>query len=126
MSKHIIEEWEFDSEDDEIVVKPKEVTKTVKSSFEKIKSVNARNETVRQAKNPRKNNKIPRDFMIFFNDHGEPDMKLLIDVCRFKKERAITKDKTNSMSLEAAQQQQLQKQMEKGFLTRPGDIRDVK
>ncbi|GKF87978.1 hypothetical protein Tco_0258855 [Tanacetum coccineum] len=34
-----------DSEDDEIVVKPKEVTKIVKPSFEKIESVNARNET---------------------------------------------------------------------------------
>ncbi|GJS19046.1 hypothetical protein Tco_1194787 [Tanacetum coccineum] len=38
----------------EIVVKPKEATKIVKPSFEKIKSVNARNETVRQAENPRK------------------------------------------------------------------------
>ncbi|GKA31780.1 hypothetical protein Tco_0718147 [Tanacetum coccineum] len=57
MSEPIIEEWESDSEDDEIVVKPKEVTKTVKPSFEKIESVNARNETVRQIENPRKNNK---------------------------------------------------------------------
>nr|GEZ00302.1 ribonuclease H-like domain-containing protein [Tanacetum cinerariifolium] len=48
------EEWESDSEEDEIMVKPKEVTKTVKPSFEKIESVNARNETVRQAENPRK------------------------------------------------------------------------
>ncbi|GJT78546.1 hypothetical protein Tco_1045271 [Tanacetum coccineum] len=54
MSEPIIEEWESDSKDDEIVVKPKEVTKTVKPSFEKIEYVNARNETVRQAKNPRK------------------------------------------------------------------------
>ncbi|GJV16249.1 hypothetical protein Tco_1361572 [Tanacetum coccineum] len=46
--------------DDEIVVKPKEVTKTVKPIFEKIESVNARNETIRQAENPRKNNKSPR------------------------------------------------------------------
>ncbi|GJU65630.1 hypothetical protein Tco_1247465 [Tanacetum coccineum] len=60
MSEPIIEEWESDSEDDEIMVKPKEVTKTVKPSFEKIESVNARNETVRQAENPRKNNKSPR------------------------------------------------------------------
>ncbi|GJX15813.1 hypothetical protein Tco_0216645 [Tanacetum coccineum] len=49
MSEPINEEWESDSEDDEIVVKPKEVTKIVKPSFEKIESVNARNETVRQA-----------------------------------------------------------------------------
>ncbi|GKB13639.1 hypothetical protein Tco_0847562 [Tanacetum coccineum] len=60
MSEPIIEEWESDSEDDEIMVKPKEVTKTVKPSFEKIESVNARNETVRQAENPRKNNKSSR------------------------------------------------------------------
>ncbi|GJZ20155.1 hypothetical protein Tco_0556745 [Tanacetum coccineum] len=60
MSEPIVEEWESDSEDDKIVVKPKEVTKTVKPSVEKIKSVNARNETVRQAENPRKNNKSPR------------------------------------------------------------------
>ncbi|GJV90550.1 hypothetical protein Tco_1538363 [Tanacetum coccineum] len=56
----IIEEYESDSEDDEIVVKPKEVTKTVKPSFENIEPVNARNETVRQAQNSRKNNKRPR------------------------------------------------------------------
>ncbi|GJS79698.1 hypothetical protein Tco_0729579 [Tanacetum coccineum] len=61
MSEPIIEEWESDSEDDEIVVKPKEVTKSVKPSFEKIKSVNARNETVRQAENPKKNKKSPRE-----------------------------------------------------------------
>ncbi|GKG31077.1 hypothetical protein Tco_0423565, partial [Tanacetum coccineum] len=60
MTEPIIEEWESDSEDDEIMVKPKEVTKTVKPSFEKIKSVNARNETVRQPENSRKNNKGPR------------------------------------------------------------------
>ncbi|GJY09291.1 hypothetical protein Tco_0377476 [Tanacetum coccineum] len=60
MSEPIIEEWESDSEDDEIVVKPKEVTKTVKPSCEKIESINARKETVRQAKNTRKNNKRPR------------------------------------------------------------------
>ncbi|GJX36128.1 hypothetical protein Tco_0247685 [Tanacetum coccineum] len=60
MSEPIIEEWESDSEDDEIVVKPKEVTKTVKPSCEKIESINARKETVRQAENPRKNNKRPR------------------------------------------------------------------
>nr|GFA71880.1 hypothetical protein [Tanacetum cinerariifolium] len=52
----------------------------------------------------------------FVDDYGEPDVKLLIDVCRFKKERAITKDRTNSMSLEAAYQQQLQQQMEKDSL----------
>ncbi|GJW52508.1 hypothetical protein Tco_0096593 [Tanacetum coccineum] len=56
----IIEEYKSDSKDDEIVVKPKEVTKKVKPSFEKIESVNARNETVRQAENSRKNNKRPR------------------------------------------------------------------
>nr|GEV40091.1 hypothetical protein [Tanacetum cinerariifolium] len=60
MSKPIIEEWESDSEDTEIVVKPKEVTKIVKPRFEKIKSVNAKNETVRQAENTRKNNNRPR------------------------------------------------------------------
>ncbi|GJY97681.1 hypothetical protein Tco_0514591 [Tanacetum coccineum] len=46
MSEPIIEEWESDSEDDEIVVKPKEVTRM--------------NEIVRQVENPRKNNKSPR------------------------------------------------------------------
>ncbi|GJR23502.1 hypothetical protein Tco_0972029 [Tanacetum coccineum] len=54
------ESKESDSEDDDIVVKPKEVTRTVKPSFEKIESVNARNETVRQEENLRKNNKSPR------------------------------------------------------------------
>ncbi|GJS44161.1 hypothetical protein Tco_0569204 [Tanacetum coccineum] len=43
-----LEEWESDNEDDEIVVKPKEVTKTVQPSFwKRLESVNARNETVR-------------------------------------------------------------------------------
>ncbi|GJT03182.1 hypothetical protein Tco_0824351 [Tanacetum coccineum] len=60
----IIEEYESDSEDDGIVVKPKEVTKTVKPCFEKIESVNARNETVRQVENSRKNNKRPRELAI--------------------------------------------------------------
>ncbi|GJW54548.1 hypothetical protein Tco_0098633, partial [Tanacetum coccineum] len=67
MSEPIIEEWESDSEDDEIVVKPKELTKTVKPSFEKIESVNVRNETIRQAENPRKNNKSPRGNKRNFN-----------------------------------------------------------
>ncbi|GJT08599.1 hypothetical protein Tco_0843061 [Tanacetum coccineum] len=48
----IIEDWESDSED-ENVFEPKEVKKTVKSSFEKIKYVNARNSTVEK---PRKFN----------------------------------------------------------------------
>nr|GEY23303.1 hypothetical protein [Tanacetum cinerariifolium] len=60
ISEPIIEEWESESKDTKIVVKPKEVTKAIKPSFEKIKSVNARNETVRQAENLRKNNKSPR------------------------------------------------------------------
>ncbi|GJT36695.1 hypothetical protein Tco_0927114 [Tanacetum coccineum] len=60
MSEPIIKEWESDSEDDEIVVKPEEVTKTIKPSFEKIEYVNAKNKTVRQAENHRKNNKSPR------------------------------------------------------------------
>ncbi|GJY76844.1 hypothetical protein Tco_0481960 [Tanacetum coccineum] len=60
ISEPIIKEWESNSEDDEIVVKPKKVTKTVKPSFEMIESVNTRNEIVRQAENPRKNNKSPR------------------------------------------------------------------
>ncbi|GJR76696.1 hypothetical protein Tco_0089061 [Tanacetum coccineum] len=44
-SAHLIEEWESDSED-ENVFKPKEVKKTAKPSFEKIEFVNARNSTV--------------------------------------------------------------------------------
>ncbi|GKA59808.1 hypothetical protein Tco_0759121 [Tanacetum coccineum] len=74
MSEPIIEEWESDSEDDEIMIKHKEVTKTVKPSFEKIESVNARNETVRQAENPRKNNKNPRG--IKRNWNGKDDSKI--------------------------------------------------
>ncbi|GJR46084.1 hypothetical protein Tco_1314187 [Tanacetum coccineum] len=50
----------IDSVDDGLWSKPKEATKTVKPSFEKIESVNARNETVRQAENLRKNNKNPK------------------------------------------------------------------
>ncbi|GKB68548.1 hypothetical protein Tco_0929960 [Tanacetum coccineum] len=42
-----------------------EVTKTLKPIFEKIEFINARNEIVRQAENPRKNNKSPRDYPIW-------------------------------------------------------------
>nr|GEX99067.1 hypothetical protein [Tanacetum cinerariifolium] len=58
----IIEEWESDSED-ENVVKKTEVKKTVKPSFEKIKFVNAWNTTVKnesKAKKPRKLRQISR------------------------------------------------------------------
>ncbi|GJR30440.1 hypothetical protein Tco_1106672 [Tanacetum coccineum] len=41
MSEPIIEQWESDSEDDEIVVKPKEVYKNSLPCFEKNESVNA-------------------------------------------------------------------------------------
>ncbi|GKC68479.1 hypothetical protein Tco_1101077 [Tanacetum coccineum] len=58
MSEPIIEEWESDSEDDEIVVKPKEVTKTVKPSFEKIKFVNARNEIIQGLRAARHKSKV--------------------------------------------------------------------
>ncbi|GJU98584.1 hypothetical protein Tco_1327855 [Tanacetum coccineum] len=44
-SAHLIEEWELDSED-ENVLKPKEVKITIKPSFEKIEFVNSRNATV--------------------------------------------------------------------------------
>ncbi|GKB40304.1 ribonuclease H-like domain-containing protein [Tanacetum coccineum] len=53
----IIEDWESDSED-ENVFEPKEVKKIVKSSFEKIEFVNARNSTVEK---PRKFSQNPRD-----------------------------------------------------------------
>ncbi|GJY77250.1 ribonuclease H-like domain-containing protein, partial [Tanacetum coccineum] len=65
----IIEDWESDSED-ENVFEPKEVKKTVKSSFEKIEFVNARNSTIEKprnfSQNPRDNkrnrNGFERDF----------------------------------------------------------------
>ncbi|GJY47982.1 ribonuclease H-like domain-containing protein [Tanacetum coccineum] len=56
-SAPIIKDWEFDSED-ENVFEPKEVKKTVKSSFEKIEFVNARNSIVEK---PRKFSQNPRD-----------------------------------------------------------------
>ncbi|GJV65121.1 ribonuclease H-like domain-containing protein [Tanacetum coccineum] len=52
-----IEDWESDSKD-ENVFEPKEVKKIVKSSFEKIEFVNARNSTVEK---PRKFSQNPRD-----------------------------------------------------------------
>ncbi|GKA59258.1 ribonuclease H-like domain-containing protein [Tanacetum coccineum] len=55
-SAPLIEEWESDSED-ENVFKPKEVKITVNPSFEKIKFVNARNITVEK---PRKFSQSPR------------------------------------------------------------------
>ncbi|GJW83661.1 ribonuclease H-like domain-containing protein [Tanacetum coccineum] len=56
-SAPIIEDWESDSED-ENVFEPKEVKKIVKSSFEKIEFVNARNSTIEK---PRKFSQNPRD-----------------------------------------------------------------
>ncbi|GKD70376.1 hypothetical protein Tco_1324466, partial [Tanacetum coccineum] len=56
-SAPIIEDWESDSEDENLF-KPKEVKKTVKSSFEKIEFVNAKNLTI---KKPRKFSQNPRD-----------------------------------------------------------------
>ncbi|GJR23918.1 hypothetical protein Tco_0972445 [Tanacetum coccineum] len=52
ISEPIIKEWESNSEDDEIVVKPKKVTKTVKPSFEMIESINTRNEIVEASRKP--------------------------------------------------------------------------
>ncbi|GJZ77253.1 ribonuclease H-like domain-containing protein [Tanacetum coccineum] len=49
-SAPLIEEWESDSED-ENVFKPKEVNKTVKPSFEKIEFVNDKNTTVQKPRN---------------------------------------------------------------------------
>ncbi|GJZ40594.1 ribonuclease H-like domain-containing protein [Tanacetum coccineum] len=56
-SAPIIEDWESDSED-ENMFEPKEVKKTVKPSFEKNEFVNARNSTVEK---PRKFSQNPRD-----------------------------------------------------------------
>nr|GEV69472.1 ribonuclease H-like domain-containing protein [Tanacetum cinerariifolium] len=59
----LIEEWESDSED-ENVFKPGEVKKIVKPSLENIKFVNARDTAVEnenKAKKPRKFNQSPRD-----------------------------------------------------------------
>nr|GEZ35009.1 hypothetical protein [Tanacetum cinerariifolium] len=61
-SAPLIEEWESDNED-ENVFKPKEVKKTVKTSLENIKFVNARNTTVQnenKAGKPRKFSQTPR------------------------------------------------------------------
>nr|GEX56605.1 ribonuclease H-like domain-containing protein [Tanacetum cinerariifolium] len=62
-SAPIIEDWELDSEDENVLV-PKEVKKTVKPSLEKIEFVNARNTTVKnenKAKKPRKFSQSPRE-----------------------------------------------------------------
>ncbi|GKB37178.1 hypothetical protein Tco_0882120 [Tanacetum coccineum] len=56
-SAPIIEDWESISEDKN-VFEPKEVKKTVKSSFEKIEFVNARNSIIEK---PRKFSQNPRD-----------------------------------------------------------------
>ncbi|GKE21159.1 hypothetical protein Tco_1432671 [Tanacetum coccineum] len=58
----LIEEWVSDSED-ENELKPEEVKKTVKPSFEKIEFINARNTTVEdksKAEKPRKFSQSPR------------------------------------------------------------------
>nr|GEV16631.1 putative ribonuclease H-like domain-containing protein [Tanacetum cinerariifolium] len=68
-SAPLIEEWESDSED-ENVFKPKEVKKTVKPSLEKIKFVKARNTTVENennAKKPKKFSQSPKDCDFYEN-----------------------------------------------------------
>nr|GEY91487.1 hypothetical protein [Tanacetum cinerariifolium] len=65
-SAPIIEEWETDSEDENVVEKI-EVKKTVKPSLEKIEFVNARNTTVEnesKAKKPRKLRQSHRDAQV--------------------------------------------------------------
>ncbi|GKB93587.1 hypothetical protein Tco_0979724 [Tanacetum coccineum] len=61
----IIEDWESDSEDENVFA-PKEVTKTVKSSFEKIEFVNARNSIVEKpmnfSQNPKDNKRNRNGF----------------------------------------------------------------
>nr|GEW56814.1 hypothetical protein [Tanacetum cinerariifolium] len=69
-SAPLIEEWESDSEDDN-VFKPKEVNKIVKPSLEKIKFVNARNtivENENKAEKPRKFSQSPRAKTNNFNE----------------------------------------------------------
>nr|GEX17913.1 hypothetical protein [Tanacetum cinerariifolium] len=61
-SAHIIEEWESNSEDENVVEKT-EVNKTVKPSLEKIEFVNARNTTTKnksKAEKPRKLRQSPK------------------------------------------------------------------
>ncbi|GJW26732.1 hypothetical protein Tco_0040543 [Tanacetum coccineum] len=43
----IIEEWHSDCDDEEIVVEPKEIKRTVKPGFKKVEPINAMKETVR-------------------------------------------------------------------------------
>ncbi|GJX96391.1 hypothetical protein Tco_0352189 [Tanacetum coccineum] len=43
----IIEEWHSDCDDEEIVVEPKEIKRTVKPGFKKVEPINARKETIR-------------------------------------------------------------------------------
>ncbi|GJU88038.1 ribonuclease H-like domain-containing protein [Tanacetum coccineum] len=65
-SAPIIEDWESDSED-ENVFEHKEVKKTVKSSFEKIEFLNARNSTVEK----------PRNFNHLIKDYDFHDKKMV-------------------------------------------------
>nr|GEV43565.1 hypothetical protein [Tanacetum cinerariifolium] len=86
-STPIIEDWESDSED-ENVFESKEVKKTVKPSLEKIEFVNARNTTVENennAENPRKFSQSPRSINHLIKDCNFYENKMVLE-----NERKIT------------------------------------
>ncbi|GKB75620.1 hypothetical protein Tco_0942515 [Tanacetum coccineum] len=66
----IIEEWHSDCDDEEIVVEPKEIKRTVKPGFKKVEPINARKETVRPWNN------------CMTNKHGLGFTKKVCFVCR--------------------------------------------
>ncbi|GJX05916.1 ribonuclease H-like domain-containing protein [Tanacetum coccineum] len=75
LSAPIIEDWESDSEDENVFA-PKEVKKTVKSSFEKIEFVNARNSTIEKPKEIQSFNHPIKDYDFHDKKMGNPQYAL--------------------------------------------------
>nr|GEU92053.1 putative ribonuclease H-like domain-containing protein [Tanacetum cinerariifolium] len=123
-STPIIEDWESDSED-ENVFEPKEVKKIVKPSLEKIEFYNARNTTVEnenKAKKPRKFSQSPRGNKRKWN--GLMTQKLG-DSFEFKKKTSFVCRSINHLIKDCDFYENKMVMNNKGKITGPNEIRPV-
>nr|GEV15533.1 hypothetical protein [Tanacetum cinerariifolium] len=123
-SASIIEDWESDSED-ENVFEPKEVKKTVKPSLEKIKFVNAGNTTIEnenKAEKPRKFSQSPRGNKRNWN--GLMTQKLM-DGFEFKKKACFVCGSINHLIKDYDFYENKMVLNNKGKITGPKEIRPV-
>nr|GEW47961.1 hypothetical protein [Tanacetum cinerariifolium] len=123
-SAPIIEDWESDSED-ENVFEPKEVKKIVKPSLEKIEFVNARNTTVEnknKAEKPKKFSQSPKGNKRNWN--GLMTQKLG-DIFEFKKKTCFVCKSINHLIKDCDFYENKMVMNNKGKITGPNEIRPV-